>query len=203
MSTLTNFINSISQSLGFWYLIILNAFGVFAIIFKVSESQFKKRSLIIFFAGVSTGCWMIYYLLNDNLTSSLTSLIAIIKYIIFAQREKHKWANNIFWLYLFIIIQLVVCVLTYKNYTSLFATAAGALGTFAYFTVSQKKYRWTLLCCQSCWVLNGALNLYLIPLVADSLVTISIITAIVRFHIAEKKQKEKLAKESIQINQNN
>ena len=84
-----------------WYLIILNAFGVLAIIFKVCESQLKKRLWIIIFAGISTGCWMVYYLLNDNLTSALTSLIAIVKYIIFAQREKHEWANKVFLLYLF------------------------------------------------------------------------------------------------------
>ena len=188
--------NVLSQSLGIWYLIIINTFGVLAIVFKMSETQLKRRLLIIAFASISTGCWMCYYLLNGNLTSALISLIAIVKYIIFAQREKHKWADSKWWLYGFLVVQIIVGILTFKNWTSIFAVTAGILGTFAYFTVSQKNYRWILLCCQTCWVINGAFNLYYVALIADSLATISIITAIIRFTILEKKEKQNLSKES-------
>ena len=188
--------NVLSQSLGIWYLIIINTFGVLAIVFKMSETQLKRRLLIIAFASISTGCWMCYYLLNGNLTSALVSLIAIVKYIIFAQREKHKWADSKWWLYGFLVVQIIVGILTFKNWTSIFAVTAGILGTFAYFTVSQKNYRWILLCCQTCWVINGAFNLYYVALIADSLATISIITAIIRFTILEKKKKQNLSMES-------
>ena len=182
-------VNFLSSSLGAWYIILFNTFGVCAVAFKVCETQLKKRSLIIIFAIISTGCWMIYYVLNGNFTSALTSLIAIAKYIIFAQRQKRKWANSVLWLYFFIGVQLLVLLFTYKDWTSFLATSAGILGTFAYYTVCQKKYRWTLLCCQSCWVLNGAFNLYYVALLADSFVTISIIVAIIRFSLLEKNNK--------------
>lgn len=185
-----------SQSLGVWYLIIFNTFGILAIVFKMSETQLKRRSLIITFASISTGCWMCYYLLNGNLTSALISVIAIIKYIIFAQREKHKWADSKWWLYGFLVVQIIVGVLTYKNWTSIFAVSAGILGTFAYFTVSQRNYRWILLCCQTCWVINGAFNLYYVALIADSLATISIITAIVRFYVLDKKKEQNSSTDS-------
>lgn len=182
-------ISTLSDVLGAWYFILFNAFGVLAVAFKICETQLKKRAFIILFATISTGCWMIYYVFNGNFTSALTSLIAIAKYIIFSQREKRKWANSVLWLYFFIAVQLVVLVFTYKDLTSLLATCAGILGTFAYYTVNPKKYRWTLLCCQSCWVLNGAFNLYYVALLSDSFVTVSIITAIIRFTIKEKKDK--------------
>lgn len=184
-----SFINLVLQELGVWYYIIVNAFGVGAIIFKVSETQLKYRGLIITFAACSSGCWVLYYLLNANLTSALISFIAIVKYVIFFQREKHKWANSVWWLYFFIAVQLVVCAFTYKDLTSILSTSAGLLGTFAYFTISPKKYRYTLLFCQLCWVANGLINLYYVALLSDLIATISIIAAIIRFTITEKNKK--------------
>ena len=51
--------------------------------------------------------------------------MGIFAYLIFAQREKHKWANSKFWLYAFLALQVAVCVFTYNNWTSLFACSAG------------------------------------------------------------------------------
>ena len=43
-------VNALDANLGIWYLIILNAFGVLAIILKVIEYQIKKRSLMMVIA---------------------------------------------------------------------------------------------------------------------------------------------------------
>lgn len=186
-------VKELSQ-LGVWYVVLFNFFGVLAIIFKVLEAQMKSRKLIVAFAIVATSCWMIYYLLNGNLTSVSISLVAITKYLIFNQRDKHKWAKHPAWLIGFVVLQVVLCVITYKNWTSLLSTAAGIIGTFAYYTLSLKRYRYTLLACQLCWVANGLLNGYVLALAADTAVSISIIVAIIRFTIIERKEKN-LSKE--------
>ena len=185
-------VNFLSDTFGIWYLIILNAFGVIAIVFKMSEAWLKRRCLIIAFACISTGCWMCYYLLNGNFTSMLVSVVAITKYLIFAQRERHKWADSKWWLYGFIVLQVIICVLTFKNWTSILSVSAGILGTFAYFTLSQKSYRWCLLSCQSCWVIHDAINLYYVALFANVLASVSIIFSIIKFSIAERKSNREL-----------
>ena len=87
--TLGESLVEILSSLGVWYIILVNLFGVLAIGFKLVESQQKKRGLIMLFAIASTIAWIIYYILNGNLATALIVIIGILKYFIFAQRENH------------------------------------------------------------------------------------------------------------------
>ncbi len=180
----------LSETLGFWYFILVNVCGVLAIGFKIWESQCRKRKVIITLACLSSASWVTYYVLNGNLTTALVGTMGIVAYLIFAQREKHKWANSKFWLYAFLALQIAVCVFTYSNWTSLSACSAGIFSAFAYFTTSEKSYRWTLLGCQTSWLINSISNLYLVASIADTIITTSIVIALVRFSIAEKKSKK-------------
>lgn len=188
--SLTQIPEVLSKTLGFGYLILVNLFGVLAIVFKVWESQCRRRKIIIMFACFSSASWVLYYVLNGNLTTALVGTMGIIAYLIFAQREKHKWANSKFWLFAFLLLQVLVCVFTYTDWTSLSACSAGIFSAFAYFTTSEKSYRWTILGCQTSWLINSISNLYLVASIADTIITASIVIALVRFLNAEKKGKK-------------
>ena len=184
----------ILSSLGIWYAILVNAFGVFAIGFKLIESQQKKRGLIMLFAIASTIAWIIYYILNGNLATALIVIIGILKYFIFAEREKHAWANSPIWLILFIVVQVVICAFAVKeDWTALLSCAAGIFSTFAYYTLNVKQYKYILLTSQLCWVFNGVFNGYTIAYISDIIICIAIIIGIIRYTIEEKKvQKENI-----------
>ena len=135
---LTQTTQKFNLTLGIWYLIILNAFGVVAIIFKVVEYQLKSRKIILLFAVASFLCWIFYFLLQGDFVSALINLVCVIQLLVFLQREKYKWANSIWWMIGFFILQLILGILTFKNWHDVFAVLAGVSATVAYFVMNKK-----------------------------------------------------------------
>lgn len=177
------------SGLGVWYLVLCNAIGVLAICFKVTETQMKKRRNIVLFSIFGATCWIVYFLLNGNLTSATINLIGCIQGLVFLQRGKHKWADGIFWLIFFIAVQIVIAFFTYTSWFSLFSIVAGVLSTFAYFVMNEKIYRYLLAILISLWIINGIVYFYWIALIHDVFALISIIIAIVRYNILGQKKK--------------
>lgn len=182
-----NLIDYLDSTLGIWYLIILNAFGVIAIICKILEYQVKSRNKMFALVTVACTCWVIYFALYGNFASSLTCLLSVIKMLIFMQRGKHAWADSILWLILFLVLQTGVAIFTTKNWFDVFAITAGYLGIFSYFVLNQKKYRLLSFFHMSLWVVNSIFNFYLIALLSDSFSTVSCGVAIYRYDIKNKK----------------
>lgn len=185
---LTQTTQKFNASLGIWYLIILNAFGVFAICCKMVEYQTKRRNVMFIVAIIANICWVLYFALYGDAVSALTCLLNTIRLYIFSCREKHRWAKSMLWLYFFIVLQIAISVFTYNSWKDLFPIIAGFLGIFAYFINDAKVYRLLSFIYMSLWVLNGIFKFYPIALISDSMSVISCAIAIYRFDI--KKQKK-------------
>lgn len=183
-------VSYLSSTIGIWHAVIFNAFGIISICLKIIELQLKRRNYIILFSIGSAIGWVIYFFLNGNVASSLISTVAIIQAIIFYQRGKHKWAQSKFWLFLFLAVQVLICIFTFKDWTTFLSVSAGLFGTLAYFVMKEKVYRYLILCSLVCWLFNSTFNFYLIAFLADSLSTVSIIISITRYTIAERKEKK-------------
>jgi signal transduction histidine kinase len=184
--SLNDFIKNMSDTLGIWYLIILNAFGVIAIIFKVIEYQVKKRNTMFIMVIVANACWVCYFALYGDLASSLTCAINFVKFLIFMRRETCAWARSILWLYFFLIVQIIVAIFTVTSWLNIFSIVAGFIGIFAYFVVDGKKYRLLSFVHMAMWVVNSAVNFYLIALISDSVSTLSCGVAIYRYDLSKK-----------------
>ena len=187
---LKDLVQNLNASLGIWYLIILNAFGVIAIFCKICEYQVKKRSLMFVIAIFANVCWVLYFALYGDAVSMLTCLLNVIRLLIFSYRGKYKWADSIIWLCLFIVFQSTISLLTFSTWKDIFAIMAGFLGILAYFFKNQKTYRLLSFIHMSLWVLNGVFKFYPIALISDSISVISCSVAIYRFDIRKKKDKE-------------
>lgn len=190
-------VTSLNGALGkVWYLVLVNFFGVVAIVLKITETQNKKRSAIIFFAVLNYLCWIIYFLLNGDFTSSIVNLVGFAQTLIFLQRSKHKWANSIFWLIFFLAVQLVLSVFIWRGPLSLFSICAGLVSTVAYYVIDENKYRICFLVLILLWIGNGIAYFYPVALIHDAFAAISITIAIVRYNILGKKaKKEKVVPE--------
>lgn len=182
-------LKALTSTFGGWYVIILNAFGVFAIVCKVFEYQAKKRDTMFALVITANILWVFYFVFYGDLSSALTCLIGSVRLVIFMQRGKHKWANSMWWLVFFLALQTIISIFTYTGWKDVFSISAGFVGIIAYFIVDQKKYRWLSLAHMSIWVINGATKVYPIALISDSISVVSIIIAIIRFSIIEKKEK--------------
>ena len=189
---------------GAWYHVFYNVFGVVAVILKIIELQLKNRSKRLVLAMSSAVCWVIYFFLCGKVTASITSIIAVVQSLIFLQRGKHKWADNLFWLFLFLGVQVGICVwnvLSGEGILVLLSVFAGLFGTMAYFVKNDRAYRILVLISLLFWVANSIVGTFFsssasrlwAALASDVFGSTSAIIAIIRFDIlkAGKKREEK------------
>jgi hypothetical protein len=190
--SLSDFAKSLSDSLGIWYLIILNAFGVVAIICKVIEYQAKKRKTMFTMVIIACVCWTFYFALYGNLISTISMIVGISRLLVFMQRDTRNWAKSMFWLYFFLVIQIglvVYSILAGFKWLDIFAIVAGFVGIFAYFVTNERLYRIISFVHMSLWVVNSAVYFYPIALISDSFSTISCGVAICRFDLIKMARK--------------
>ena len=146
------------------------------------------------FANIS---WVMYFVLNGNFTAGLTCLLAVIRMLIYIQRDKKAWAKSNWWLVAFTILQTVVAITTFKYWQDAFSIIAGYIGIFAYIMPSQKIYRLLSLAYMVLWLSNSICYFavsgiaYLLALISDSFSTTSVLVGIWRYDISKKAIKEK------------
>jgi len=183
-----NMVEKLNSSLGIWYLIILNAFGVIAIICKVLEYQSKSRLASLTLCSIASVCWVAYFAFYGDFTSSLTCLIGILRLVIFMQMGKHAWADSKIWVVLFLILQAVIVVFTF-SWSAIFAVIAGFISIFAYAVMNQKTYRFLSFFHMLSWITNGIINFYPIALISDSMSLVSVSVAIYRYDLSKNAKK--------------
>ncbi|MBO7214472.1 MAG: YgjV family protein [Clostridia bacterium] len=178
--SLSAMVNSL-KTLGVWYYVILNAFGVIAILLKVTEFQFKKRSTILTFALLASTCWIFYFILYGDLVSAIVNFVCIVQGYVFLCREKYKWANSKLWFFFFLVVQITLGIIFFKVWHDIFPIIAGVFNVIAYFVMNKTQYRFFGLCCLIFWVLNSAFKFYPIALANDVFGSISAFVSIVRY----------------------
>lgn len=189
--TLTDLVKTLSDTLGIWYLIISNAFGVIAVLSKITELQIKNRKTILLFALFANISWVFYFALQGGLTSAISCLIMTTQVVIFSYRSKYKWANSKVWLVVFSALQILMCALTLNNWYDVLPAIAGIVSVFAYFVFDEDKYRILIFIYIVLWLINSILNMYLVSLISDSLSTLSALIAIIRFNVLKTHKKSK------------
>jgi len=185
------------ESLGVWHDIITNFFGVVAIILLVVSFQMQSRIKLLIVFLFSQLMWAIYFILQGDLASGIMCSLSIIMSLIFMQREKHKWANSIFWLFFFIALMLTCSILTFKDWRDLFPLLGNLLTAISFFTLNEKVLRNINVGTYLCWMGNSISKLYVVALISDTLTLISVIVSIIRFN----KNKSAKTDETNKVNQ--
>ena len=183
-------VSGLTSALGNWYFILFNAFGIIAMLVKVSEFQLKTRNKIIIFATIASCSWFTYFILQGDFASAFSNMLLIIQGLVFYQRGKHKWASSIVWLFVFIGAQAAFGIFTFKTALDLFPMLGGSLCTVAYFVMQERKYRYIVIIATALWLLNSVTKGYLLASVNDASCLISAIIGLIRFTLIEKKQNE-------------
>ena len=193
----------LGANLGIWYVIILNAFGILAIILKVIEYQVRKRGTMMVIATLANISWVLFFALNGNFTAALTCVLIVARMFVYMQRDNHEWARSVLWVILFVVLQTVVAVTTFKNWQDIFSITAGYIGIFAYLTRNQTLYRALSLIYMALWLSNSICyfivspSTYLIGLASDAFSTISVAVGIWRYDLSKKAREERaLAKQN-------
>ena len=188
-------VSFLSGKLGIYYILLINTFGVLAIITKLTEYQFKKRivrSIICFTAGL---WWLFYFVLQGETVSSLANLVSMLQVLVFMQRDKHVWAKSKIWLFVFLSLNLVICILGFKVWHDIFPPLAGIFGAIAYFVIDEKTYRYFALFNVVFWLSNSIskMPMTVLALICDSTCTVSALIGLYRFY---NRKKAKMADNS-------
>ena len=187
------------SGLGIWYHVLYNIIGAIGLVVKIIGLQLRRRTTRIVFNAIQSVCWATYFLLVGNATAGITVPIGIAQCIVFYQREKHKWANSLFWVFFFMSFQIGLAVWNLSDGISIndvFPIIAGPFGLISYFIIDGKKFRILILITSICWFLNSMIGTFFsvnasntwMAFSCDVLSVSSVIIAILRFDVFKKVQ---------------
>lgn len=174
-------VDGLKEAMGFSYYILVYAIGILAMIFSVVAFQFKQRVTIIlstFFGQVS---WVLHFLLQGDLASAIVCGLSAIMLAIFAKKDKWKWSTSRITIALFILINSVFSLWSFKVWSDVFPLLAGIFVVIANSRSSEKRLRqFSLVWCVA-WLLNSTFKFYPVAFANDFLCTASTIIALVRY----------------------
>ena len=174
-------IDGFAAAMGFFYYILVYAIGLIAMAFSVFAFQFKKRLTIILSTLIGQASWVLHFLLQGDLASAIVCGISAIMLAVFSKKDQWKWATSKITVALFIVVNLVFSLLSFKVYSDVFPLLAGIFVVIANSRSSEKRLRqFSLVWCLS-WLLNSAFKMYPVAFVNDLLCTISTVVALVRY----------------------
>ncbi len=78
--------------------LIAQILGILAMIVAFFSFQQRTQKYIAIFQFVSSSIWAVHFLLLGAYTGCILNIIAVIRDVIFMQRNKHKWAAHVGWL---------------------------------------------------------------------------------------------------------
>jgi hypothetical protein len=174
-------VEEFAAAMGFYYYILVYAVGVIAMAFSVLAFQFKKRVTIILSTFIGQVSWVVHFLLQGDLASAIVCGISAIMLAIFAKKDQWRWATSKITVAIFIGVNSVFSLLTFKVYSDVFPLLAGIFVVIANSRSSEKHLRcFSLVWCLS-WLLNSIFKMYPVAFANDLLCTVSTIVALVRY----------------------
>ena len=178
-------VHGLMETLGFWYYILVYGIGIVAMTLSVVAFQFKRRVTIILSSFLGQSCWVLYFLLQGDITSAIACALSAVMLAIFSKKEQWKWACSKVSVAVFIILICGFSALSFKVWSDIFPLLACVFAVIANSRSTEKRLRqFAVLWCLF-WLLNSAFKLYPVALANDLLCTSSTVIALVRYR--EKK----------------
>ena len=108
-------VKELIDSLGIAYYIIVYAIGVVAMALSVMAFQFKHRVTIILSNFFGQSCWVIYFLLQGDLTSAIACALSALMLAVFSKKDKWSWATHPVVIVFFIALLSGFSLLSFKS----------------------------------------------------------------------------------------
>jgi hypothetical protein len=176
------------QTLGFVYYILVYGVGVIAMTLSVIAFQFKRRVTIILCNFLGQTTWILYFLLQGDLTSAIACALSAIMLAVFSKKDKWKWATGKISMAVFIVLLCGFSLLSFKVWSDIFPLLAGVFAVLANSRSTEKRLRqlsvfWCLF-----WLLNSTFKFYPVAFVNDLFCTVSTVVALIRYRDKTKEQ---------------
>ena len=162
-------------------------FGIIALITAMLAYQAKKRENLLRISIVTGICWVLYFFFERSYVSAVVCSISTLKLLIFLIGIRHKWADNIAWLFIFLTVTFISGFSTYRTILDIIPIIASSLVSIATYLKNEKNIRLVSFIGLSFWVANGIINDLYFALLSDTISLISVIVAFFRLDIKRVK----------------
>ena len=192
------FVDELAASLGIFYYILVYAVGIVAMALSVVAFQFKHRVTIIICNFLGQVSWVVYFLLQGDITSAVACALSAAMLAVFSKKDKWKWATSRVTIAVFIVLLSGFSLLSFKVWSDIFPLLAGVFAVIANSRATEKRLRqFSVLWCLS-WLLNSAFKAYPVAFANDAMCTVSTIVSLVRYREKDKDGKNASDKKEIE-----
>ena len=150
--------------------------------------QQNDRKKILIFQMIGTTFFCIHFFMLGKYTGSALNAIAIIRAIVYANRDK-KYFGNVFWLWFFIVVSAIAGIWTWAGPISILPTIAMIIGSVSVWVDKTKHIRILSFIPSPMWFTYNIFNLSIPGIITEIFVMSSIAISIVRYDILKKEEK--------------
>ena len=179
-------VEGFAQSLGITYYILVYGIGILAMALSVISFQFKKgvTSILCNFFGQTS--WVLYFLLQGDVTSAVACALSALMLGVFSKKDKWKWAVSKTSIIVFTLLISVFSLMSFKVWSDIFPLLAGVFAVIANSRPTEKSLRrFSFLWCFS-WLLNSIFKMYPVAFANDFLCTASTVISLIRYRDKSK-----------------
>ena len=174
-------VNGLMDTLGIFYYVLVYGIGILSMVLSVIAFQFKHRITIILCNFLGQTSWVVYFLLQGDLTSAIACALSAIMLGVFAKRDRWNWVKSPFCTVFFIVLICGFSALSFAVWSDVFPLLAGVFAVIANSRANEKRLlQFSLLWC-GFWLLNSACKLYPVAFANDLFCTVSTVVALIRY----------------------
>ena len=106
-------------------------FGLLAMMSLFAVYQQKNRKRMLFAKLSADVCWVVHYLCLGGIAGMIPNTVGIFRELVFINRKDKKWASNIIWPVIFILINWLLGMSTFHSWYNFLPIVASGFVTFS------------------------------------------------------------------------
>lgn len=170
--------------------VIAQIIGLIALVFAMVSYQMKTQKKIVLIQIISCTFFAVHFLMLGAYTGALMNLIAAIRSVVFANKDK-KWGRSNWWIVFFSLVCVVAVGFTWEGTLSLMPMLGMVLTSVAWGIENATLVRLISLPSSPLWIVYNFICGSTAGVLTEVFVMISIVTAMIRLDIPLLKNKNK------------
>lgn len=161
--------------------------GIIAMIFSFVVYQQNDRKRMLILKGITNAFWVVHFFMIGAHAGAVLNFIGIPREFVFYHNDK-KWAKNIFWPILFVLITITSSLISWEGYITLLPCFGSVLAVIAFAVKSVKLTRFLNIPANTLWLIYVLITRSYGGALANIIILTSIFIAIVRYDIQKEKK---------------
>ncbi len=168
----------------FWF---VQAIGAVSLVFICLAFISKTRSKMLVRQAIGNAILITHFILLGAYAGGLSNTVAIVRNLVFNQKEKHAWAAHKWWLYFFIALAVGSVLISWRGWVSLLPAIGVSIGAIGMWSNTPAKMRFYMLLTGIPWIPYTIIVHSYSGLIAQLVSLSFIVYGMIRFDRAKSK----------------